>query len=152
MQVNPHFTWMLDFHCLSKSLGNELSLNLFFIKFAASSYWAGRQATISEHCRISSGPRDTQQRPHPAGHRQHMPGNVCSLSVRVGDKINESGVNLTWKENFKINNCLYFCSFCLEFDLATLINTGMDIRYHTATKTYESEVTLTGQTPPSKYC
>ena len=76
-----------------------MSLNLFFMYCAASSCWAGLQATISEHLRTSSGPRGRQQRPHPAGQMQHSPGNVWSSSVRVGDKIKESGVNLTWKKN-----------------------------------------------------
>ena len=76
----------------------KMSLNLFFMYCAASSCWAGLQATISEHLRTSSGPRGRQQRPHPAGQMQHSPGNVWSSSVRVGDKIKESGVNLTWKK------------------------------------------------------
>ena len=75
-----------------------MSLNLFFMYCAASSCWAGLQATISEHLRTSSGPRGRQQRPQPAGQMQHSPGNVWSSSVLVGDKIKESGVNLTWKK------------------------------------------------------
>ena len=89
-----------------------MSLNLFFMYCAASSCWAGLQATISEHLRTSSGPRGRQQRPQPAGQMQHSPGNVWSSSVRVGDKIKESGVNLTWKKNeIEIIATIYLNSF-----------------------------------------
>ena len=87
-------------------------LNLFFMYCAASSCWAGLQATISEHLRTSSGPRGRQQRPQPAGQMQHSPGNVWSSSVLVGDKIKESGVNLTWKKNeIEIIATIYLNSF-----------------------------------------
>ena len=103
----PQTTWAgAHLVPVGASSGFTLFFWLFRMKFDPSSlYWAGRQAIMSELCRIESELLEQFRRLHFEGQRQQS----VELSLaRVGDKIRLWGVNRTYKKRTRYDlNVIY---------------------------------------------